>query len=167
MSDVENREIVIDALDGLHMWRAAKPGVTLFGSLVGRVLLTSQRFLFLSTGTSGIGKEFLFAAAGGPLVRLTLGQTTTDQLDLSALGNEGSLSGRLEHVTGSRVVRRWDLSSYLVVETAGTLGLPPICSFMTRLGFNRGRLLAFRQTLESTRTLTTGRSRRNGIPSAP
>ena len=84
---------------------------------------------------------------------LTFGKTTTDQLDLSALRNEGSLSGQLDHITSSRVLRRWDLSNYLVVETAGTSSLPSICSFMTRLGRSRGRLLAFHQALESTRAL--------------
>lgn len=155
--DEQKQEAVVDAFDGLYMWRAARPGMTLIGSHVGRVLLTTQRFLFLSTGTSGVGKELLFTAVGGPLIRLTLGQTTTDQLDLSALRNEGSLSGRLEHITNSRVARRWDLSNYLVVETAGPASLPPICSFMTRFGQSRGRLLTFRQTLESMRTLAIRR----------
>jgi len=59
-------ETVIDAFDGLYLWPAAKPGMTLIGSRTGRVLLTSQRFLFLSTGTSGIGKQLLFSAVGGP-----------------------------------------------------------------------------------------------------
>jgi len=147
-------ETVVDTFDGLYMWLAAKPGMTMIGTHVGRVLLTNQRFLFLSTGTSGIARGLLFAAAGGPLAGLTLGQTTTDQLDLSALRNEGSLSGRLEHVTDSRVARRWDCSSYLTVETSGTSSLPPVCSLMTRFGQSRGRLLAFQRTLESVRTLS-------------
>ena len=153
MSDMEDQvpETVVEVFDSLYMWRTAKPGVTLFGSYVGRAMLTRHRFLFLSTGATGVGRELLFAAVGGPLARLTLGQTTTDQLDLSALRNEGSLSGRLDHITSSRVVRRWDLSNYLVIETAGTRSLPSICSFMTRYGQSRGRLLAFRQALESMR----------------
>ena len=65
-------EAVVDALDGLYMWRAGRPGVALLGSYVGRVLLTNHRFRF--------------------------------------------------H-TSSRVLRRWDLSNYLVVE-----GAFPICS---------------------------------------
>src|SRR5436190_44242 len=92
--DMEQRrqETVIDVFDHLYMWLAAKPGMTLFGSHVGRVMLTSERFLFLSTGTSGVGKQLLVGAVGGPVASLTLGQTTTDQLDLGALRNEGSLS---------------------------------------------------------------------------
>ena len=145
-------EAVVDALDGLYMWRAGRPGVALLGSHVGRVLLTNHRFLFLSTGARGVSRDLLFTADGG-LTMLTFGQTTTDLLDLSALRNEGSLSGRLDHITSSRVLRRWDLSNYMVVETAGTSSLPSICSFMTRFGRSRRRLLAFRQALESTRAL--------------
>ena len=151
-------ETVVDTFDALYMWRAAKPGRTLLGAYVGRVVLTSQRFLFLSTGTHGIGKALLVATAGGPLAGLTLGQTKTDQLDLSALRNEGSLSGRLEHISNSRVARPW-FSSYLVIETAGTRSLPPVCSFQTRYGLNRGKLLAFQKTLESARTLAAHRHR--------
>ena len=132
-------EVVADALDGMYMWRAARPGVTLFGAYVGRVLLTNHRFLFLSTGATGVSRGWVFTAAGG-LTMLTFRKTTTDQLDLSALRNEGSLSGRLDHITSSRVARRWDLSNYLVVETAGTSSLPSVCSFMTRVGLSRGSL---------------------------
>ena len=60
-------EIVLDGIDGIYMWRARKPGWTLFGSHVGRILLTNERFLFLSTGVSGLGKAALLTAIGGPL----------------------------------------------------------------------------------------------------
>jgi len=150
--DKERPETVVDAFDGLSMWRAAKPGMTLFGSHVGRVLLTTERILFLSSGTNGVARNALVSALGGPLAGLTLGQTKADELDLSALRNESSLSGRLEHIVNSRVARRWDFGSYLVVETTGTRSLPPAFSFMTRYGLSRGRLLAFQNTIESLRT---------------
>lgn len=154
--DEPRQEAVIDVLEGLYMWPAAKPGRTLFGSCFGRLMLTGERLLFLSTGAN-VGMELLFKVMLGPLAGPLLGQTTTHQLDLSALTNDGSLSGRLEHITISRVARRWSLGTYLVIETAGTRSLPPVCSFMTRYGWGRDRMLAFWKNLESTRAIAPRR----------
>jgi hypothetical protein len=151
-------ETVLDALDGLYLWRKPKPGMTLFGSYVGCVLVTSRRFLFLSTG-GGVGRALGLSFAGGVPVGLTLGQIPAAQVDLSSLGNEGSVSGRLEYVTSARVERRWDLSNYLAVESAGGGGLPASCSVMTRFGRGRTRLLALHQTLESARAQAVVRRR--------
>jgi hypothetical protein len=144
-------EIVLYTFDGLYAWRAPKPGMSVIGSFIGRVVLTSRRFLFLSTGTNGLGKALLMAAAGGALLSLTLGRTRTDELDLSALDNEGSLSFGLERVTGSRVARRWDFSNYFALETAGVDGLPPACSFMTKFGRARDELTALQTKLDEAR----------------
>jgi hypothetical protein len=152
--DELTQEAVIDVLDGLYMWPAAKPGWTLFGSRLGRLMLTGERLMFLSTGAN-IGMELIFATFFGPLAGLS--RKTTDHLDVSALTNDGSLSGRLEHITSTRVARSWLMGSYLVVETAGTRSLPPACSFMTRYGWGRDRMLAFRQNLESTRAVAPRR----------
>jgi hypothetical protein len=146
-------EVVLDAIDGIYMWRARKPGMTLFGSYVGRLMLTSQRFLFLSSGVSGVGKALLVTAIGGPLAGLTLGQTTTDQLDLSALRNETSVSGRLQFITSARVRRRWDFSTYLTIDTAGTHSLPPVSAYMTRYGRNGAALLRFLHALDAARAV--------------
>lgn len=154
--DEPRPEAAIAALDGLYMWPAAKPPLTLFGSCFGRLMLTRERILFLSTG-SNVGMELLFRIIAGPLAVPLLGPRTTDHLDLSAVANEGSLSGRLEHVTHARVERRWDFSSYLVIETAGTSSLPAICSFASRYGQNRRRLLEFVESLESTRAIAPHR----------
>jgi len=157
--DDATAETVLDALDGLYLWRRPKPGMTLFGSYVGCVLVTSRRFLFLSTGVSGVGRALGFSFARGLPVGLTLGHTSAAEVDLSSLGNEGSVSGRLEYVTSARVMRRWDLSNYLAIESAGGGGLPAACSVMTRFGRGRTRLLALHQTLESARTLALSHRR--------
>lgn len=151
--DQPKPEVVLDAIDGIYMWQAAKPGWTLFGSYVGRLMLTSERILFLSTGVTGVGRTLLFTAVGGPLAGLTFGRTSTEELDLTALREPSSLSGSLQFVTSARVRRRWDLSSYLTVETAGTRSLPPAAAFMTRYGRNGGGLLRFQQALDSARAL--------------
>jgi len=152
-------ETVLDALDGLYLWRKPKPGMTLFGSYVGCLVITSRRFLFLSTGVSGVGRALGLSFAGGLPVGLTPGSTLAGAVDLDALGNEGSVSGRLEYVTSARVARRWDLSNYLAVESAAGGGLPASCSVMTRFGRGRTRLLDLHRTLESARAQASRRRR--------
>ena len=143
-------EVVVDVLDDMYMWRAARAGVTLFGTRVGRVLLTTERFLFLSTG-SGLATQLPWGAFR-TYAPISAGQTRTDQLNLGALQNKGSLNIRLDRITAARVERRWDLSHYLVVEISAAHDAPPVCSFMTRYGFNPGTLAAFVDTLEWART---------------
>jgi hypothetical protein len=94
----------------------------------------------------------LFNAVGGALLQVTLGQTRTDQLDLSALWNRGSLNLWLDQITRSYVGRKWDFTSYLAVETAGH-GPPHAYSFTSRYGLQRGELLFLQETLERERTL--------------
>ena len=145
-------EIVLDAIDGIYMWRAAKPGRTVFGSYVGRIMVTNHRFMFLSTGVSGVARALAVGVVGGPIAALTLGQTRTDDLDLSALREETSVSGSLHFITEARVHRRL-VSTYLSIETSGTRSLPPIASFMARIGLNRAAIERFHAALESARAL--------------
>jgi hypothetical protein len=148
---VEDAELVLEQFDGLYQWHAPKPGLSLIGTHLGRAMVTSRRFLFLSTGTSGVGKALLMGLAGGPLLSLTLGRTRTDELDLSALANPGSLVVPLDHVVASRVGRRWDFSNFFAVETAGTGGLPRHCAYMTKFGRARDELAALQAALEKAR----------------
>ena len=147
----ETPEVVLHVFDGLYAWPSPRPGWTLFGAHVGRVLLTTKRFHFLSTGSSGVGKELLYATAGGPAARLALGQTSTEDLDLGAIRHEGSLSLPLRCITGSRVARRWDSTNYLVVEAEGAGGYSRTYSFATRFGQDRRELLELREALEGAR----------------
>jgi hypothetical protein len=141
-------ETFVHVFDGISAWRAPRPGMTMFGSHVGRLILTTRRLLFLSTGSSGMGRAFASSALGGPVAMLTVGQTVTDELDLGALRNEGGLSLPLDHVTAARVHRRWDFSTYLTVETAGTGAYPRACSFMTRFGQDGPAIRALHERLE-------------------
>ena len=144
-------ETVISGGDDFYVWRSPKPGATLIGSFIGRILLTDRRFLFVSAGTSGIGKAALATLIGGPLAGATIGRTRTSGLDESALENEGSLSIPLAHLKSSQVKRRWDFASYLTLETTGALELPPTCAFMTKIGWNRAFLEALRTDIEEAR----------------
>lgn len=147
---MDTPERVLSVIDGLYCWEGRKIGATLFGSCVGQLRLTTQRVVFLSTGTNGIARAAFFQAIGGAGLQVTLGRTPTGQLDMSALANRGSLNVPLQRIHRSWVARRWDLCSYLVLEmlSAPDFGV----ALATRYGLlSRGKLLAFSALLERTR----------------
>jgi hypothetical protein len=125
-------ELVLYAQDDLQLWPAPKPGYSIFGSFVGRALLTSRRFLFLSAGTSGAARRALAAAALGPLGAAAFGQTPTRELDLSALEREGSFAVPLGRVREHAAHRRWDLATYVRLAYADDTGEAASCSFMPK-----------------------------------
>jgi len=47
-------EVVRTTVDGSRCWRQPKPGLTVGGSRLGRLLVTSERQIFLSTGKAGM-----------------------------------------------------------------------------------------------------------------
>lgn len=136
---MDTEETVLVGADDFFAWRRPKPKMSILGAHVGRLIVTSRQILFLSTGTSGAGRAML-AALGGPIVSWTLGRTRTDELDLSALENEGSLAVPLLEMTAIEMRRRWDFASYLTLTTTARHELPPACAFMTKIGFNRDEL---------------------------
>jgi hypothetical protein len=144
-------ETVLNGGDDFYIWREPKPGATLIGTYIGRLLLTERRLLFLSAGTSGLTKAALAGLLGGPLIAAAFGRTRTSELNLKALENEGSLAVPLANIKACRVTRRWDFSSYLTVETNEKGGAPPAFSFMTKLGWNKPFLEAFRTDLQDAR----------------
>ncbi|HEU4535931.1 MAG TPA: hypothetical protein VFS00_17525 [Polyangiaceae bacterium] len=125
-------ELVLFAQDDLHLWHEPKPGYSIFGSYVGRAVLTSRRFLFLSTGTSGAARRALAVAALGPLGAAAFGKTPTSELNLSALEQEGSLELPLGRVRDHGAHRRWDLATYVNLAYASAAGEAAACSFMPK-----------------------------------
>jgi hypothetical protein len=152
-------ETVINGGDDFYVWRASKPGATLIGTYIGRILLTDRRLLFVSSGTSGVGKAALATLIGGPIAGATIGRTSTAGLDETALDNEGSLSIPLARLKSTLVKRRWDFSSYLTIETSGAKGLPAVCAFMTKMGWNRAWLESFRRDIDEAREKVLRRAR--------
>lgn len=136
MSDDE--ELARASLDGIYRWDAEKPGMSLIGTYRGRLLLTSRRLVFLSTGGSGLAGDVAMAALFGPL-GAALARTPTSDLDLSALEQEGSAAWDLTSVRSLVKKRRWDLSSYLRLDTESG----DVCVFMTKTGWNPKQLGAF------------------------
>lgn len=114
----QNREIVLYAEDELQLWHERRPGFSIFGSYTGRVVLTSTRLMFLSTGGSGAGRRLLAAGTLGAVGSLLFGQTPTSDLDLSALADEGSLAVPLGRITQGLAQRRCDCTNYVGVQYA-------------------------------------------------
>ena len=92
----------------IRYWPREKPGQFKFGSYLGHIVVTDQRFLFLSTGGAGwdesVGRLVVGGLAGLVLNMTTAGHTAND-LDFSALKNEGSLAlllSRISHFEAKR-----------------------------------------------------------------
>src|SRR5437667_7359654 len=106
----------------MYSWHSRTPKVMLFSAYFGRLILTTHRLLFLSTGSNGTARALGFNLIGGVPLQLTLGQTRTDELDTSALVNPGSINLDLRRVTRADVSRRFDFSSYLSVQAQDDSG---------------------------------------------
>lgn len=119
-------------LDRYWVWPRDKPGYTMFGAYIGRLVLTDRRLLFLSTGSNGILHQLLYRSP-----------PSTEHLDHSALKNRGSLSLWLERIDLTSLARRVDLSWYLIVR-----GRQTTHTFMSKTGFDRERLAEFQEALE-------------------
>lgn len=109
-------EVVLYAEDGLQLWHARRAGYTIFDSYVGRVVLTSRRLMFLSTGDGGTGRRLAAAALGGPVGAFLFGETPTADLDLRALSSEGSVDIALDAIHDCVAHRRCDCATYVGVQ---------------------------------------------------
>lgn len=130
-----SREVVLYAEDELQLWHARRPGYSIFGSYTGRVMLTSRRLLFLSTGGSGAGRRLLVGLALGPIGSLVWGQTPTDDLDASALEAEGSAAVPLDAITDHQAHKRCDCATYVGVQYAKDGGATTELAFMPKNSF--------------------------------
>ncbi len=120
-----SEEKVVAFTDPMRCWRSYCVKSTKVGSFVGRVLLTDQRLLFLSTGGANWVESAGHLALGGiPGVALglaTAGYPALD-LDLSGLRNDGSFEVPLPSVLRYEPRRSgliWYLS--LACRTNGTI----------------------------------------------
>lgn len=146
---MDPQERVLSVINRLYCWEGRKIGPTILGSYIGQLQLTNRRVIFLSTGTNGLARAAVAQLIGGGAAQVTVGQTPTEQLDMSAMENPGSLNIPLQRIHRSWVAWRWDFCSYLVLEmlSAPDFGV----SLTTRFGLSRGKLRAFSALLERTR----------------
>ena len=129
------REVILYAEDELQLWHERRPGFSIFGSYTGRVMLTSARLLFLSTGGSGVGRRLLVGVALGPIGSLVWGQTPTDDLDVSALEAEGSVAVPLGKISDHLAHRRCDCATYVGVQYGKEGDAVAQLSFMPKNSF--------------------------------
>ncbi len=149
-------EVVLFAQDDLQLWHERRPGFTIFGSYVGRVLLTSARLLFLSTGESGATRRLLVGAALGPIGSLVFGQTSTADLDARALEAEGSAAIPLDRITAHGAQRRCDCTNYVGVQYTRTDDAVGELAFMPKDGIAWGGAARWATELDAARAAFTG-----------
>lgn len=102
----ETTEHVLAIAEGIYCWDGPKRRATLLSAKLGRLVLTADRVLFLSTGRHDVTVGKLLAGArGNHLAAMRTGRT--DGLDLSALANAGSISVRRADVRSCVVVGRF------------------------------------------------------------
>ena len=96
-TDTTADEHVLAIADGIYRWDGPKRKATLLSGKLGRLVLTDRRLLFLSSGKHDVTVGKVLAGARGN--HLQGGRTDrTDALDITALGNAGSLDLPLEQV---------------------------------------------------------------------
>jgi hypothetical protein len=114
-TDTTTDEHVLAVADGIYRWDGPKRKTTLVSAKLGRLVLTNQRLLFLSSGRHDVTLGKVLAGASGNLAR-GLRTDRTDDLDITALGNAGSLDLPLEQV---RAVELKGLFKFLSVTYDG------------------------------------------------
>ena len=122
--------------------------MSLTDSFIGKLVLTNRRLLFLSTGTSGVEKMLETGLILGPIPGLILGRTSTEEMDLSALNNEGSLSIELNQIKECIVDRRRDKAAYMSLKIDSFIGGLTSYSFMKKYGIRKKWLEKFKEDIE-------------------
>lgn len=116
--------------DKLYCWNATKPGATLAKATKGRLVLTANHIVFLSSGKSDI--TFRILVGGAAFGRGTSG------LDESALSNPGSFAIPLDRCT-VRAAKKGMMSRYLHIAFVDDDGVTQEVSLMTKNGGNWGQ----------------------------
>lgn len=95
-------EILVIECDQLLKWDAPKRKQTVFSAKLGRLVVTSQRVVFLSTGSNDLTFGKVVAGAAG-MHSVALSSSQTGHLDAAALGADGALDIPLPAINEVRV----------------------------------------------------------------
>ncbi len=95
-----DEEIVMQQ-DKVFRWEGPKRKQTLLSAKLGRLVLTNQRLLFLSTGKNDVNAKKLLGGAVTPLA--VLHTSSTADLDLSALQAQGGLEVPLSAIESAEL----------------------------------------------------------------
>jgi hypothetical protein len=94
-------EQVLMQSDKVFRWEGKKRKQTLLSAKLGRLVLTNQRLLFLSTGKSDVTAKRLIAGAISPAA--VLSTSSTADLDLDAAHAEGGIDVPLSAITSAEL----------------------------------------------------------------
>lgn len=130
MREVAVTEEAILLADGIYCWPGPKRKQLLTSATLGRVLLTSERLLFLSSGKHDVTVKKMLAGAGGNAAT-GLKTADTGDLDLTALDNKGSLEIPLYNIRASELK---GMFKYLVVHYLDAAGSGSAATFAPKNG---------------------------------
>jgi hypothetical protein len=92
---------VLGLADGVYRWEGPKRKQTLFKAKLGRLVLVTDRLYFLSLGKNAIGRHVLGEIV--PVTSSLIREAQTDDLDLTALDQPGSLEVPLNRLETFRL----------------------------------------------------------------
>lgn len=129
-------ELSLEGENQIHVWRGERPSLSILGAPVGQLLLTSERLLFLSAGTSGVPRRVAATLALGVVGHVLFGKTPTAELDLGALENAGSVAIALAEVQSVEVGRRLEARAFVQVRWRAADGVDEVAAFAPELGWS-------------------------------
>jgi len=111
-------ETVILSADRIFKWDGPKRKQTLVKAKLGRLVLTNERLVFLSTGKNDLSIRRLASGAMGPEAAFTVSKTSS--LDLSALTNEGAVDVPVRNLRGAELHGMFKVMTVRWVDDLGT-----------------------------------------------
>ena len=111
-------EKIILISERMRLYNSGKPKETRIGTFLGKLIITSERFLFLSSGSSKILSEMLSNKLifRGLIGELFFGKSLTKDLNLKALNNKGSIVVRLNEIENIKASKKFPFVKYLAVK---------------------------------------------------
>ena len=155
----EGQESAIKEANGVKLFKKDKPSMLIFGSKMGKLILTNKNLIFLSSGGSGIlsrlgfiilfsiisyfvlslfmGSLALFTAIPvGSIIGFFLSDRITTKIGFLSTKKEGSLTLPLMNITYFGSIGSLRMS-YLLVKCKGSSGIENSYSFVIGPGIER------------------------------
>ena len=111
-------EKIIFISERMRLYNRAKPTETRIGTFLGKLIITSERFLFLSSGSSKILSEMVSnkLILGGLIGELFFGESLTKDLNLKELKNDGRIAVGLDEIEDIKASKKFPFVKYLAVK---------------------------------------------------
>ncbi len=130
-------ERLIHEQTGARCYPKPKPSVWKFGTKVGKLVLTSRRLVFLSTGKMLDNSEIVGAALAGPLGALAATSTIGASLSFEDLRREGSWEVALSRILRAEAGRTMNFRYYLSLTFLGASGKQQTYSIVFGTGLTK------------------------------